>query len=338
LEMDPNEILQGHPGKTTPNSILATNRRPLAVEGGQVPPYKSNSIMLSINNLTKTYSNGVQALNGVSLEIPKGMFGLLGPNGSGKSSLMRTLATLQEPDYGTAALGDIDIINNKESVRRVLGYLPQEFGVYPRVSPALMLDHLAALKGITDRGERKETVDALLHQTNLYDVRKKAIDTFAGGMKQRFGIAQALIGSPELIIVDEPTAGLDPSERNRFHNLLAEIGENVVVILSTHIVDDVSDLCANMAIMGKGEILLTGKPADVLGDLKDRLWRTRIHRSELNDYKDNHPVILSHLSGGQTVIHVLSDNSPGDGFEAISANLEDIYFSTLLANGVDINV
>jgi len=294
--------------------------------------------MLSINNLTKTYSNGVQALNGVSLEIPKGMFGLLGPNGAGKSSLMRTLATLQEPDSGTATLGDIDIINNKESIRRVLGYLPQEFGVYPRVSPALMLDHLATLKGITDRGERKETVDALLHQTNLYDVRKKAIDTFSGGMKQRFGIAQALIGSPELIIVDEPTAGLDPSERNRFHNLLAEIGENVVVILSTHIVDDVSDLCANMAIMGKGEILLTGKPADVLGDLKDRLWRTRIHRSELNDYKDSHQVILSHLSGGQTVIHVLSDNSPGDGFEAISANLEDIYFSTLLANGVDINV
>ena len=294
--------------------------------------------MLSINNLTKTYSNSVQALAGITLEIPTGMFGLLGPNGAGKSSLMRTLATLQEPDSGSAKLGEIDIINDKAALRKVLGYLPQEFGVYPRVSPALMLDHLATLKGITNRAERKDTVDALLHQTNLYDVRKKSIDTFSGGMKQRFGIAQALIGSPQLIIVDEPTAGLDPSERNRFHNLLAEIGENIVVILSTHIVDDVSDLCANMAIMGNGQILLTGKPADVLDQLRNKLWRTRIHRSELATYKQNHQVILSHLSAGQTVIHVLSDNTPGEGFEAIDADLEDIYFSTLLANGVDINV
>ena len=238
--------------------------------------------MLSIRDLTKTYNNGVKALNGVSLEIPNGMFGLLGPNGAGKSSLMRTLATLQEPDSGGAFLGDIDIINNKEALRKVLGYLPQEFGVYPRVSPELMLDHLATLKGITSRGERKDTVDALLQQTNLQDVRKKSIDTFSGGMKQRFGIAQALIGNPQLIIVDEPTAGLDPSERNRFHNLLAEIGENVVVILSTHIVDDVSDLCANMAIMGKGEILLTGKPTEVLSQLKNRVWRTRIKRNGLD--------------------------------------------------------
>lgn len=293
--------------------------------------------MLSIRDLTKTYNNGVKALNGVSLEIPNGMFGLLGPNGAGKSSLMRTLATLQEPDGGEAFLGDIDIINNKEALRKVLGYLPQEFGVYPRVSPELMLDHLATLKGITSRGERKDTVDALLQQTNLQDVRKKSIDTFSGGMKQRFGIAQALIGNPQLIIVDEPTAGLDPSERNRFHNLLAEIGENVVVILSTHIVDDVSDLCANMAIMGKGEILLTGKPTEVLDQLKNRLWRTRIKRTELANYREDYEVILSHLSAGETVIHVLSDNSPGDAFEPVDANLEDVYFSTLIANGVDVS-
>jgi ABC-2 type transport system ATP-binding protein len=293
--------------------------------------------MLTIQNLTKTYSNGVKALNNVTLEIPKGMFGLLGPNGAGKSSLMRTLATLQEPDSGSATLDDIDIINNKEALRKVLGYLPQEFGVYPRVSPALMLDHLATLKGITNKGERAETVDALLHQTNLYDVRKKSIDTFSGGMKQRFGIAQALIGEPKLIIVDEPTAGLDPSERNRFHNLLAEIGENVVVILSTHIVDDVSDLCANMAILGKGEILLTGTPDDVLHQLKNRLWRTKINRSEIGTYQEQHQVILSHLSAGKTIIHVLSDDSPGQDFESVEANLEDVYFSTLLSNGINVS-
>jgi len=293
--------------------------------------------MLTIKNLTKTYSNGVKALNDVSLDIPKGMFGLLGPNGAGKSSLMRTLATLQEPDGGSASLDDIDIINNKEELRKVLGYLPQEFGVYPRVSPELMLDHLATLKGINNKGERKETVAALLHQTNLFDVRKKSIDTFSGGMKQRFGIAQALIGEPKLIIVDEPTAGLDPSERNRFHNLLAEIGENVVVILSTHIVDDVSDLCANMAILGKGEILLTGTPDDVLDTLKNRLWKTKINRGDIGSYQEKHQVILSHLSAGQTIIHVLSDDSPGQGFEPIDANLEDVYFSTLITNGINVS-
>ncbi len=293
--------------------------------------------MLTIKNLKKTYSNGVKALNDISLDIPKGMFGLLGPNGAGKSSLMRTLATLQEPDDGSAQLDDIDIINNKDTLRKVLGYLPQEFGVYPRVSPELMLDHLATLKGVTRKGERRETVDALLHQTNLYDVRKKSIDTFSGGMKQRFGIAQALIGEPKLIIVDEPTAGLDPSERNRFHNLLAEIGENVVVILSTHIVDDVSDLCANMAIMGEGEILLTGTPSDVLDKLKNKLWRTRIKRGEIATYRDQHQVILSHLSAGQTIIHVLSDDSPGQEFEPIDADLEDVYFSTLLSNGINVS-
>lgn len=293
--------------------------------------------MLSIKNLQKTYSNGVCALNNVSLEIPTGMFGLLGPNGAGKSTLMRTLATLQEPDSGEATLDGIDIIRNKEALRKVLGYLPQEFGVYPRVSPLLMLDHLATLKGVTNRGERREVVESLLHQTNLYDVRKKSIDTFSGGMKQRFGIAQALIGDPRLIIVDEPTAGLDPSERNRFHNLLSEIGENIVVILSTHIVEDVTDLCPNMAIMGKGEILLTGRPEAVLGGLKDRLWRTRIRRIELEEYRSAHQVILSHLSGGETVIHVLSDNKPGDAFEPVSPDLEDVYFSTLLANGIDVS-
>jgi ABC-2 type transport system ATP-binding protein len=294
--------------------------------------------MLSIQNLTKTYANGVQALNNVSLEIPNGMFGLLGPNGAGKSTLMRTLATLQEPDSGQATLDGVDIINNKADIRKILGYLPQEFGVYPRVSPELMLNHLATLKGITSKGERKQIVEGLLHQTNLYEVRKKSIDTFSGGMKQRFGIAQALIGQPKLIIVDEPTAGLDPSERNRFHNLLAEIGENVVVILSTHIVEDVSDLCANMAIMGKGEILLTGKPNEVLAKLKDKLWRTRIDRSALGEYQSQHQVILSHLSGGQTIIHVLSDDSPGTEFDPIDANLEDVYFSTLLTNGVDVSL
>jgi ABC-type multidrug transport system ATPase subunit len=294
--------------------------------------------MLSIQNLTKTYANGVMALNDVSLEIPNGMFGLLGPNGAGKSTLMRTLATLQEPDSGSASLGDIDIINNKDELRKILGYLPQEFGVYPRVSPLLMLNHLATLKGITNKGERDDTVDALLRQTNLFDVRKKSIDTFSGGMKQRFGIAQALIGNPQLIIVDEPTAGLDPSERNRFHNLLAEIGENVVVILSTHIVDDVTDLCANMAIMGKGEILLTGKPDEVLDQLKGKLWRTRILRSELPDYRERHQVILSHLSGGQTVIHVMSDDQPSESFEAVEVDLEDVYFSTLLTNGIDVSL
>ena len=293
--------------------------------------------MLTIKNLKKTYSNGVKALNDISLDIPKGMFGLLGPNGAGKSSLMRTLATLQEPDDGSAQLDDIDIINNKDTLRKVLGYLPQEFGVYPRVSPELMLDHLATLKGVTRKGERRETVDALLHQTNLYDVRKKSIDTFSGGMKQRFGIAQALIGEPKLIIVDEPTAGLDPSERNRCHNLLAEIGENVVVILSTHIVDDVSDLCANMAIMGEGEILLTGTPSDVLDKLKNKLWRTKIKRGDIATYRDQHQVILSHLSAGQTIIHVLSDDSPGQEFEPIDADLEDVYFSTLLSNGINVS-
>lgn len=293
--------------------------------------------MLIIRELSKTYANGVKALNKINLELEPGMFGLLGPNGAGKSSLMRTLATLQEPDQGTAMLDDIDIIQDKDSLRRVLGYLPQDFGVYPKLSPLVMLDHFAMLKGVANKAERKELVDGLLHQVNLYEVRKKAVDTFSGGMKQRFGIAQALIGDPRLIIVDEPTAGLDPSERNRFHNLLAEIGENVVVILSTHIVDDVTDLCSNMAIMGSGEILLTGKPREVIERIRGNVWSKQIHRSELEDYQQQHRVILSHLREGHTVIHVLSDDQP-EGFEAQEANLEDVYFATLINHGISVSL
>jgi ABC-type multidrug transport system ATPase subunit len=293
--------------------------------------------MLTIRELSKTYNNGVQALNNVFLEVPKGMFGLLGPNGAGKSSLMRTLATLQEPDAGTAFLDDIDIINNKEALRKVLGYLPQDFGTYPKMTPVDMLNHFAILKGVANKGERQELVDALLHQTNLYDVRNKAIDTFSGGMKQRFGIAQALIGDPKLIIVDEPTAGLDPSERNRFHNLLAEIGENVVVILSTHIVDDVSDLCSNMAILGNGEILLTGRPSDVLESIRGSVWRRRIQRGELGEYQAEYRVILSHLRAGETEIHVFSDE-PLEGFESIDGDLEDVYFATLMNHGINVSL
>jgi ABC-type multidrug transport system ATPase subunit len=293
--------------------------------------------MLIIRELSKTYSNGVQALNKVSLQLEPGMFGLLGPNGAGKSSLMRTLATLQEPDEGTAMLDGIDILNDKEALRRVLGYLPQDFGVYPKMSPMAMLDHFAVLKGVANKAERKELVEGLLHQVNLYDVRKKAIDTFSGGMKQRFGIAQALIGEPRLIIVDEPTAGLDPSERNRFHNLLCEIGEHIVVILSTHIVEDVTDLCSNMAIMGAGQILLTGKPREVIDSIQGRVWSKQIHRVELDQYQAEHRVILSHLREGQTVIHVLSDSQP-QGFASQPANLEDVYFATLIGHGISVSV
>lgn len=293
--------------------------------------------MLTIRELSKTYGNGVRALNNVFLEIPTGMFGLLGPNGAGKSSLMRTLATLQEPDTGTATLDEIDIIKDKEALRKVLGYLPQEFGVYPRMTPVDMLHHFAILKGIVNRAERKELVEGLLHQTNLYELRDKAIDTFSGGMRQRFGIAQALIGNPRLIIVDEPTAGLDPSERNRFHNLLAEIGQNIVVILSTHIVDDVSDLCSNMAIMGNGEILLTGRPREVMDRIRGSVWRRRIERGALSEYRENYQVILSHLTEGQTEIHVLSDDRP-EGFEEVDADLVDVYFATLLSNGISVSI
>ncbi len=293
--------------------------------------------MLAIKNLSKTYKNGVRALNNITLDIPTGMFGLLGPNGAGKSSLMRTLATLQEADSGSAFLDDINILENKDSLRKVLGYLPQDFGSYPKMTPLDMLDHFAILKGVSNRSERREMVDSLLHKTNLYDVRKKAIDTFSGGMKQRFGIAQALIGNPRLIIVDEPTAGLDPSERNRFHNLLAEIGENIVVILSTHIVEDVSDLCPNMAIMGKGEILLSGRPRQVIDNLRGHIWRKRVKRDALADYQQHYQVILSHLTEGETVIHVLSPTHP-EGFEPQEVDLEDVYFSTLIKHDIKVAV
>ena len=292
--------------------------------------------MLTIKDLTKTYSNGVQALAGVSLDISEGMFGLLGPNGAGKSSLMRTLATLQEADSGSAFLNDIDILNDKERLRQVLGYLPQEFGTYPRISAIRMLDHFAVLKGIAVKGERKELVEHLLNEVNLWDVRKTAVSTYSGGMKQRFGIAQALIGDPQLVIVDEPTAGLDPQERRRFHNLLADIGSDTVVILSTHIVDDVSDLCSNMAILGGGKILMQGQPNEVITQLDGSIYSKLIDRSALIEHESNYRVLFSTLVGGRTKIHIVSDSNPGDGFEASSASLEDVYFSTLHDNKISV--
>ncbi|MCI0697176.1 ABC transporter ATP-binding protein [candidate division KSB1 bacterium] len=286
-------------------------------------------MILSISNLSKTYPNGVQALKNVALSIPTGMFGLLGPNGAGKSTLMRTIATLQEPDAGSIFLDSLDVVKQKDEVRKILGYLPQEFGVYPKVSAEMMLDHLAVLKGITNAKQRKELVDALLHQTNLDDVRKKNLGTFSGGMKQRFGIAQALLGNPKLIIVDEPTAGLDPAERNRFHNLLSAIGENIVVILSTHIVDDVSDLCSHMAIISEGEVLLTGEPLKVIHDLQGKIWKKTIDKRELADCQSRFKVISTRLFAGKTVIHVFSETQPDGTFEAVEAGLDDVYFSTL---------
>ena len=286
------------------------------------------SLSLHIDGLSKTYSNGVQALNNVSLTVPTGMFGLLGPNGAGKSTLMRTIATLQEADAGSITLGDLDVLRQKDQVRRVLGYLPQEFGVYPRVSAEALLDHFAVLKGIHNRGERKDVVAALLKRTNLHDVRKQNLGTFSGGMRQRFGIAQALLGNPKLIIVDEPTAGLDPGERVRFHNLLAEIGENVIVILSTHIVEDVSDLCSRMAIISHGRVLLEGEPAQAIDSLAGKIWRKTIGKNDLSAVESEHAVISTRLVAGRTVVHVLADEQPA-GFEPVQAGLADVYFSTL---------
>ncbi len=283
---------------------------------------------LSIRGLSKTYPNGVRALQDVSLDIPTGMFGLLGPNGAGKSTLMRTLATLQEADSGSARIGELDVLRQKDDLRRILGYLPQEFGVYPRISAEAMLNHFAVLKGITNAKNRKDVVDALLHRVNLHDVRKQNLGTFSGGMRQRFGIAQALLGNPKLIIVDEPTAGLDPGERVRFHNLLAEIGENVIVILSTHIVEDVSDLCSRMAIISHGRVLMTGDPADAIQAIEGKIWRKVIPRQELEQYQEDLPVITSKLVAGRTVIHVLSDAAI-EGFEPVTGSLEDVYFATL---------
>ena len=283
---------------------------------------------LRIQNLSKTYSNGVKALQDVSLTIPTGMFGLLGPNGAGKSTLMRTIATLQEADGGSITLGEIDVLKERDEVRRVLGYLPQEFGVYPRVSAEGLLDHFAILKGIHKRGERKDLVAALLHRVNLHDVRKQNLGTFSGGMRQRFGIAQALLGNPKLIIVDEPTAGLDPGERVRFHNLLAEIGENVIVILSTHIVEDVSDLCSRMAIISHGRVLAEGDPLEAIREVEGKIWRRTVSKEQLAALHGEHAVISTKLVSGRTVIHVYGDARP-DGFESVPASLEDVYFSTL---------
>jgi len=284
---------------------------------------------LQITNLSKRYPNGTQALQDVSLTIPLGMFGLLGPNGAGKSTLMRTLATLQEADSGRATLGDIDVLRQKDAVRRVLGYLPQEFGLYPKVSAEDLLDHFAVLKGITNARERKEVVRALLQQTNLYDHRRKSLGGYSGGMKQRFGIAQALLGNPRLIIVDEPTAGLDPEERVRFHHLHSAIGENIIVILSTHIVSDVSDLCRSMAIIHEGRVRVAGNPAQLVAELDGKVWRKSIAHDDLAAYRQRFQLISMRLVAGQTLVHVLSDQSPEPGFEPAAPDLEDLYFATI---------
>ncbi|HEX8193324.1 MAG TPA: ABC transporter ATP-binding protein [Allosphingosinicella sp.] len=285
--------------------------------------------MLELRNVTHVYPNGTRALDDVSLSIPRGMYGLLGPNGAGKSTLMRTVATLQTPTAGTISFGDIDVVARPEALRRTLGYLPQDFGVYPRVTAADMLDHMAVLKGVASAPERRETVERLLHQVNLWSFRNKALAGFSGGMRQRFGIAQALIGNPELIIVDEPTAGLDPEERNRFLNLLAEIGEKVVVILSTHIVADVADLCPRMAVIAAGRVRLEGAPLDLVAASHGRIWRKTIERTALADHRDRFQLISSRLFAGKTVIHILADADPGHGFDRAEGDLEDVYFSTL---------
>src|SRR5215813_5761362 len=272
---------------------------------------------LIVENVSKTYPNGVQALKGVSLRIPAGMFGLLGPNGAGKSTLMRTIATLQEPDGGSIRFGDLDVLARKDAVRRTLGYLPQEFGVYPRVSALELLDHFAVLKGIVEKRRRAEIVEEVMHRTNLYQVRKRKLGTFSGGMKQRFGIAQALLGSPRLMIVDEPTAGLDPAERLRFHNMLSEIGENVVVILSTHIVEDVSDLCRRMAIIASGKVLLSGEPQSTIEDLRGRVWKKIVPRDQLAACERDLTVISTHLVAGRTAVHVMAPSRPDPSFEEV---------------------
>lgn len=284
---------------------------------------------LTIKNLSKTYANGVKALRNVSLTIPTGMFGLLGPNGAGKSSLMRTIATLQDPDQGAISLGEINVLRDKDAVRRVLGYLPQDFGVYPNVDALTMLGHFAALKGISDGKQRKQVVEALLRRVNLWEVRKNKLGGYSGGMRQRFGIAQALLGNPRLIIVDEPTAGLDPEERNRFLNLLVEIGEHVVVILSTHIVEDVADLCTNMAIIANGQVLRTGEPLAAIEEIRGKTWKKVIEREQLESYKDQHRVISSRRLSGRVLIHVFADAQPNSSFEPVAPDLEDVYFNTL---------
>ena len=290
--------------------------------------------MLSIKQLNKTYANGVHAINQVSLDIPNGLFGLLGPNGAGKSSLMRTIATLQEADSGSIHFNGLDVFADKEGLRRQLGYLPQDFGVYPKVSAEELLNHFAVLKGLSNKGERRDMVDGLLKQTNLWEARKRGLGTYSGGMRQRFGIAQALLGAPKLVIVDEPTAGLDPDERNRFLNLLSEIGEQVVVILSTHIVEDVTDLCPRMAMIVKGQVLVQGEPQAAIDTMASKVWRKSIHKAELPEYQQRFIVLSTRLVGGKPQINVFADSQPDDGFKSVEADLEDVYFLQLRkANG-----
>lgn len=284
---------------------------------------------LIIKNLNKKYGNGVHALNDVSLTINKGMFGLLGPNGAGKSSLMRTLATLQDVDSGSVTLGNIDVLNDKESVRKVLGYLPQEFGVYPRTSAVELLDHLALLKGFDNKSDRKAIVEQLLVKVNLWEHRKNAVASYSGGMRQRFGIAQCLIGDPKLVIVDEPTAGLDPGERNRFYNILSEIGENIIVILSTHIVQDVRELCTQMAVMNHGKVLFSGNTDEALLEVKNKVWERKVSKSELGAFQTDYKVISNKLVGGTPLIHIFSETEPGNGFVKAEENLEDVFFAKL---------
>lgn len=284
-------------------------------------------MLLKISNLSKLYADGTKALTDVNLEISNGMFGLLGPNGAGKSSLMRTIATLQEPSSGSIFLDDLDVIGKKEEMRKVLGYLPQDFGFYPKVSAEDMLHHFAILKGVSNKAERKEVCDALLHQTNLYEVKHRYIGDYSGGMRQRFGIAQALLGNPKVVIVDEPTAGLDPQERNRFHNLLSEVGENIIVILSTHIVEDVRNLCTNMAVMNLGQVMFKGQTNEALDLLRGKIYSATIAKEELNDYRQQHKVISTKVSDGKIIVHVLNDSMPNTNFTPVDADLEDVYFS-----------
>jgi ABC-2 type transport system ATP-binding protein len=284
-------------------------------------------MLLSIKNLSKTYSNGVKALQDITFDIPQGMFGLLGPNGAGKSTLMRTIATLQDPDSGTVTFEELDLIKQKQETRKILGYLPQEFGVYPKISAYDLLNHIAILKGIEQN--RKDIVLTLLEKVNLLEVRKKAISGFSGGMKQRFGIAQCLLGNPKLIIVDEPTAGLDPGERNRFYNLLSEIGENIIVILSTHIVDDVKELCSNMAIINFGKLLYNGTPDNALNQLQNKVWSAYINKIQVEEFKQKYNVISTRLVSGKPLIHVLSEDKPSTEFSLTSASLEDVFFSEI---------
>jgi len=292
--------------------------------------------MLQLSNVSKDYAGGIKALSQVDLMIPRGMFGLLGPNGAGKSTLMRTVATLQSPDTGSIRFGDIDVLRDKTALRRVLGYLPQEFGAYPRTSAETMLRHFAALKGLHGNAQ-KAAVESLLVRTNLWDARKRSVDTFSGGMKQRYGIAQALLGNPQLLIVDEPTAGLDPAERRRFQNLLAEVGEQIVVILSTHIVDDVSELCPRLAIMGAGRILKTGEPQQLCDELRGRLWSCVVPHDTAEELRRQHPVLSCRLKAGRTEVRLLADQGPS-GMSAVSPSLEDVYFSTLRQHGLTANL